>query len=97
MARLFSLLSLIILAVVGLAFAVLNKHVVVFDYFWGKGDFQLAQLLILSMALGAVLGIFFSAGIFIRLKREAIRYKRQAKLAEQEVSNLRSIPIKNER
>lgn len=96
MARVFSLLSIIILAVLGLAFAVLNNHAVEFDYFWGKSDFKLAQLLILAMAVGALLGVLFSSGIFIRLKREAVRFRRQAHLAEQEVANLRSIPIKND-
>lgn len=96
MARFFSILSLVLLVILGLAFAVLNNHAVEFDYFWGRREFNLAQLLVISMAAGALLGVLFSTGILFRLKREASRFKRQAKLAEQEINNLRSIPIKND-
>jgi len=96
MSRLFSGLSLLVLVILGLVFAVLNNHPVEFDYFLAKRELPLAALLIATLVAGVLLGMLFSLGIFIRLKRETLRCRRQAQLAEQEVANLRSIPIKND-
>jgi hypothetical protein len=49
------------------------------------------------LAFGALIGLFFSLGMVIRLKRETQRLRRQMQIAEQEVVNLRNIPIKDAR
>lgn len=96
MARIFSFLALLLLVLLGLVFAVLNGHSVEFDYFFARREVPLALTLVLTLVAGALLGLLFSAGIVVRLKRDNLRYKRQAHLAEQEIANLRSIPIKND-
>ncbi len=95
MSRLFSFLVLLILVVAGLAFAVVNDQPVSLNYFLGVIDVPLALTLVLTLALGAALGILFSMGMIVRLKRDGLKLRRQAQLAEQEVANLRSIPIKD--
>lgn len=95
MSRLLSLLALILLVALGLVFAVLNARPVAFNYFFGQREVPLALTLVLTLAAGALLGLLFSAGVVLRLKREAIRERRKARMAEQEVANLRKLPIKD--
>ncbi|WJW76694.1 LapA family protein [Thiohalobacter sp. IOR34] len=95
MARFISFLALLLLVLLGLAFSVLNAHPVQLDYFFGSRQVPLALTLVLTLAVGALLGILFSLGLVIRLKRENLRLRRKAQVAEQEISNLRAIPIKD--
>jgi hypothetical protein len=45
--------------------------------------------------VGVVLGILASLGSIIKLRRERARLKHAVKMAEAEVNNLRSIPIRD--
>ncbi|HEB99133.1 MAG TPA: LapA family protein [Thiotrichales bacterium] len=97
MFRALSFLALAALVILGLVFAVLNAQTVELDYFLGKAEVPLALTLVLTLAGGALLGMLFSFGLVVRLKREILRLRRKAQLAEQEVANLRAIPIKDDR
>lgn len=97
MSRLVSLVLLISLVLVGLAFAVINAKPVELNYFLGSREVPLALTLVLTLAFGAFIGLFFSLGMVIRLKRETLRLRRQIQISEQEVVNLRNIPIKDAR
>ncbi len=97
MSRLVSLVLLLSLVLIGLAFAVVNAKPVELNYFLGTREVPLAMTLVLTLAFGAAIGLLFSLGMVIRLKREALRLRRQAQIAEQEVVNLRNIPIKDVR
>ena len=95
MSRLVSLVLLLSLVLVGLAFAVVNSKPVELNYFLATREVPLAMTLVLTLAFGALIGLFFSLGMVIRLKRETLRLRRQMQIAEQEVVNLRNIPIKD--
>ena len=95
MARILGTVFVIILVAAGLVFAVLNSGFVTLNYGIGTWDMPLSLLLVLSMALGALLGVVASMGAMLRLRREAHRLRHQVQVAEKEVLNLRSIPIKN--
>ncbi|MBU1191290.1 MAG: LapA family protein [Gammaproteobacteria bacterium] len=95
MSRLVSLVLLLALVLVGLAFAVVNSKPVELNYFLATREVPLAMTLVLTLAFGALIGLFFSLGMVIRLKRETLRLRRQMQIAEQEVVNLRNIPIKD--
>lgn len=95
MSRLVSLVLLLSLVLVGLAFAVVNSKPVELNYFLATREVPLAMTLVLTLAFGAMIGLFFSLGMVIRLKRETLRLRRQMQIAEQEVVNLRNIPIKD--
>lgn len=97
MSRLVSFVVLLVLVLLGLAFAVINAKPVELNYFLATREVPLALTLVLTLAFGALIGLLFSLGMVIRLKREALRLRRQIQLAEQEVMNLRSIPIKDAR
>lgn len=95
MSRLLSYVLVLILVLLGLAFAVVNARPVELNYFLGTREVPLAMTLVLALVFGASLGMLFSLGMVVRLKRETLRLRRQIQLTEQEVVNLRSIPIKN--
>jgi putative membrane protein len=97
MSRLVSLVLLLSLTLLGLAFAVVNSKPVELNYFLATREVPLAMTLVLTLAFGALIGLFFSLGMVIRLKRETLRLHRQMQIAEQEVVNLRNIPIKDAR
>lgn len=95
MSRLITSILTLLLVLVGLAFAVVNAKPVELNYFLGTREVPLAMTLVLALVFGACLGMLFSLGMVVRLKRETLRLRRQIQLTEQEVVNLRSIPIKN--
>lgn len=95
MSRLVSFVVLLVLVLIGLAFAVINAKPVELNYFVATREVPLALTLVLTLAFGALIGFLFSMGMVIRLKREALRLRRQVQVAEQEVMNLRNIPIKD--
>ncbi|MFP5505604.1 MAG: lipopolysaccharide assembly LapA domain-containing protein [Gammaproteobacteria bacterium] len=97
MSRLLSFVLVLILAVLGLAFAVINAKPVELNYFLATREVPLAMTLVLTLVFGAVVGLLFSFGMVLRLKRETLRLRRQVRLAEQEITNLRNIPIKDAR
>lgn len=97
MSRLVSLFLLVSLILLGLAFAVINSKPVELNYFLASREVPLAMTLVLTLAFGALIGLLFSLGMVIRLKRETLRLRRQVQIAEQEVVNLRNIPIKDPR
>jgi len=48
-----------------------------------------------AVFVGAVLGMVAGLGGMMRVKRENANLRRQARLASEEVNNLRSLPIKD--
>jgi putative membrane protein len=94
MARLFGLLLLIVLAVFGLSFAVLNAEPVSLNYYFGYRDIPLSMIVVLSLALGAVIGILFSMGMILRLKQQVGGLRRRLQLAEKRADELHILPAK---
>ncbi len=97
MPRLLSLILIAFFVLLGLAFAVVNAKPVELNYFIASREAPLAMVLVLTLVAGALMGIVFSLGMVIRLKRETLRLRRRIQLTEQEVVNLRTMPIKDAR
>jgi lipopolysaccharide assembly protein A len=95
MSRLVSFVLLLILVILGLAFAAINAKPVELNYFLATREVPLAMTLVLTLVFGALIGLLFSLGMVIRFKRETLRLRRQIRIVEQEVTNLRNIPIKD--
>lgn len=94
--RVISYIFLLILMVFGLTFAALNSTSVIFNYYLGSKQIPLSLLLVFAFGLGILIGFVFTLLPVIKLKGENIRLKSRIKIAEQEIENLRSIPIKGE-
>ncbi len=94
MARLFGFVFLLVLVVFGLSFAVLNAEPVSLNYYFGHRDIPLSMIVVLSLVLGALIGVLVSMGMILRLRQQAGGLRRQLHHAEKEADKLRILPAK---
>lgn len=95
MGRLFGSIFILVLVLGGLSLAVVNTESVTLNYYIGTLTLPLSMALVVSLAVGALLGIIVSMGVVMRLKMENAHMRRSLQVKEREVSNLRSLPIKD--
>jgi lipopolysaccharide assembly protein A len=93
--RFFSYLILLIIMLIGLTFASLNSVPVVFNYYLGTKTLALSLLLVLAFGCGIFLGFFVTIFPWLKLKRDNRKLRSRLKLAEKEIENLRTLPIKD--
>jgi putative membrane protein len=88
---LYLLLALVVL-VFGISFALNNPGTVTVQYYFGLDwSGSLSVLLVATLAVGALLGVLFTLGWVIRVKRQAARARREAAQLEREVTSLRPL------
>ena len=95
MSRIIKLLFFLGILVVGLAFHVKNDQLFNLNYYMGSIELPVSLLVISSLLVGALLGILASLTFVAKLKRENARLARLVRVTEEEVNNLRAIPIKD--
>ena len=78
---------------VGAAFAVANNQPAAIELYFATPTLPLSLLLLLAVGVGIVLGAIASSFYFMRIKKENADLRRQSRLVEQEVKNLRTLPI----
>ncbi len=93
MVTLIKFLLLIVFLVLGAAFAIINDQPVDLDLYFYVASLPLSLILLLAVGAGILLGALASAFYFMRIRKENANLRRQARLVEQEVKNLRSLPI----
>ena len=86
--RLLGFVSLIVLVVFGLSFAVLNAQPVSLNYYFGYRDIPLSMVVVLSLAVGAGIGILFSLGVILRLKQQLARLRGNLQAARKQADQL---------
>jgi putative membrane protein len=96
MVRIIYILLIVLLVVIGLVFAVLNADPVQLNYYFSSASIPLSLLLLLAIIIGAVLGILASASVIVSNKREIAHLRKAVDVAEKEVANLRSIPLRDD-
>lgn len=94
--RFFKLIFILLVMLVGAAFAVMNAENVNLNYYFGSTVLPLSVVLVGAVCFGAVLGMLAGLGGLASLKRENASLRREARLASQEVQNLRTMPIKDD-
>jgi len=94
MKRAFTILALTLLAIIGSVLANLNAAEVTFNFYFSSFTLPLALLLLLGLMLGALAGVLFSLGMVIHARRDRAHLRRRLEVCEQEIKNLRDIPIK---
>lgn len=95
MIRLLNFVFLILVIGFGVTFAVENAQHVQFNYYVGTIEIRLALLLAIAVLVGAILGVIASWSIVLRLKKQLRGLRRSEAVAQQELRNLRTIPIKD--
>lgn len=86
---------LLLVTLLGLSFALMNADSVRLMYYFGEVQAPLSLVVVLAIALGAFLGVLASMGMVVGQKREIAKLRKSVKIAEEEVSNLRSLPLKD--
>ncbi len=94
MLRLFNILLLIVLIVLGLSFAVLNADPVPLNYYFGYREIPLSMVVVVALAAGAVIGVLVSMGILLRQKQQAFRLRRQLKQIEKSKDSANVLPAR---
>lgn len=95
--RIFSYLALLIILILGVSFAILNATPVTINYYIGQQHIPLSLLLVIAFALGCLIGIFVGTFMYCRLKSQNYKLKNRIKMAEKEISNLRTMPLQDNR
>jgi len=93
--RIVNIILIIFLLIVGITFAILNADPVTINFYVGEDKLPLSFLLVLAFLTGALVGLLIALGVFFRARRENRNLQKRINLAEAEVKNLRSIPIKD--
>lgn len=96
MSKILYAIAILLIALFGIIFAILNSDSVEFHYYFGSQPIPFSLAIIIAMLIGAVLGLLASLGIIIKAKRQVAKLKRTVEVTEKEIVNLRAIPIKNQ-
>ena len=94
MKRALIFLLLLIIAISGSVLTELNVESVNFHYYFGSIGISLALLVMFALCCGALLGLLLTLGMTLSVRAEKRRLSRTLQLREQEIRNLREIPIK---
>jgi lipopolysaccharide assembly protein A len=85
---------LIVLVIVGwVSFASLNAFDVTVDYWFGKRTFSFSLLTVLVFAGGYFLGLLIAFCLQVKVRIKNYQLLRKLKVAEEEIRNLRAIPL----
>jgi len=96
MKRIIYMILAILVLLVGVAFAIQNKQMVELNYYFGlKWSGPLSLALLTSFAIGVVAGYVASLRMVVRMQRQLVQARKEIRHIEQEVINLRALPIKD--
>ncbi len=70
MKRIIIFILLLLVALIGLSFALLNADTVTLNYYFDKLQAPLSLIMVIALALGAVMGVLASMWVVITQKRE---------------------------
>ena len=85
----------VFIILLGLTFAALNSQKITLNYYLDTQTIHLPLLILVTLLIGAMLGVIAMLPSLIKNKHAARRLKSQVRHIEQEVQNLRTIPIKD--
>ena len=94
--RILSYLFFLVIIIIGTTFAYLNANQVMFDYYIAQKSLPLSLLLAIALGIGILLGLLVTVVPHIKLKHKNRRLKKRLKCAEQELANLRNIPLQKD-
>lgn len=95
--KLIGYVLLIIILIIGVSFAALNSEIVSVHYYIGVCRMPLSLLMVITFAFGCFIGLLMGFIMVLRLKSQNYRLKNRIKLVEKEVSNLRTMPVQDNR
>ena len=93
--RIFISLFIIVAVLSSVLFTVLNSHPVDINFYFGETSAPLSLVLAITLVFGVILGLSPCMYLIVKIKRENKRLSKRIKLTEEEIVNLRNIPIKD--
>ncbi len=87
------LLAALIFLLLGAGFAATNNNMTALDLYFIQPTLPLSLILLFTLGIGILLGATVSLLLFFRLKKENANLKKQKQLIQQEVNNLRAMPL----
>lgn len=96
MKRFFYLILMIIVLFLGLSFAYKNAQLVELNYYFNlRWVTPLSLMLLTTFSVGVAVGFLASLRMVIGMQRQLVQSRKEIRQIEQEVINLRSLPIKD--
>jgi putative membrane protein len=95
MKRIIFYIILFIIFVLAISFSLLNSQTVNIDLYFSKQSVDLMLVILASICVGVVMGVAAVSGMMLRTRHELSKTKKEVKLVEKEVANLRSLPLKD--
>lgn len=92
--RIISYIFCLFIIILGVTFACLNAELVSINYYVGIDKQPLSLLLVLTLGIGALLGLLVGIVFCLKLKSENYRLNHRLKLAEKELATLRTASVK---
>jgi putative membrane protein len=90
--------GILVLAVllVGVTLTTKNAQVVELNYYFGvHWETPLSFMLLTTLTVGLALGLLASLAMQARMQRQLLQVRRENRQLEQEVNNLRALPIRD--
>lgn len=78
----------------GVIFTLLNKSAVVVNFYLGQLELSVAVLVILAIFLGVILSLIVCYGTTLKYRVEVRGLRKKIEIQEQEIQNLRKMPLK---
>ena len=85
----------LLIVLVTTMFASINSHPVLVQYYFGHATVLLPFLLLTAMGVGVLLGWLVLAPVWLKMAGKNRMLQQKINTKEQEVNNLRNIPIKD--
>jgi putative membrane protein len=96
MKRVLYALSILVVLLIGVTFTTKNAQVVELSYYFGvHWQSPLSFMLLTTLTLGIALGFLASLAMLARMQRHLLEARRESRQLEQEVNNLRALPIRD--
>ena len=97
MKRIFTYIFLLFIILLGITFAYLNAEPVIINYYIAKVSLPLSLSLVLTLLLGCLLGLISCLCLYVKQRRLLNHMRKRADIAEKELANLRTMPLKDNR
>ncbi|MCP4412416.1 MAG: DUF1049 domain-containing protein [Gammaproteobacteria bacterium] len=77
------------------AFAALNDGIITMNYFIGEAEIRLTYLLLACIIFGSLMSLLLLSGNYFKMRFEIRRLRNTVSMKDQELSNLRALPVKD--
>lgn len=96
MKRIFYTIIVVVALLIGITFVFQNRQAIELHYYFGiRWTGPLSLALLATLAIGVAVGYLASLRMVIRMQRQLVQARKEIRQIEQEVTNLRALPIKD--